>query len=316
MLLAEWAKGSVIQTSGTWNHVIDVYLALFGSKVQYDCWIWGSMFQFTPTVEKLKYAFIFKYKIDKLLELNYVHKDQFVHYKYKNLKESVKYNLIAILKFLAVRKSRRLYCLSNLNKQEICLLYNKQAIVDFAIFDDEPQPSRIGNLSQTRKPMQIFTVGRLAENKNIDKLILAFNTILKGGFDARFHIVGTGPDLEKLKALVKKLGISNKVEFHGFVSDSDLDYLFDRNAIFWCFDNADFNLAPLLFASHDYKVVCALPFQKNAFTERCQNFHICRRDVNSLVDKTIEIHNDTIIPTSRTFLSKYRWSSLATRISQ
>ena len=315
ILIQEWKNGSNIQTSGTWNHVIDVYLALIGSKVKYDCWIWGSMFQFAPTVEKLKYAFIFKNKINKILKLNRAYTDHFINYQYKNWNEYFKYNLIALLKFLAVRKSNRVYCLSNLNQKEISILYNRKAIVDFAIFDAIAQPSRSIDNLQNKTILQVFTVGRLAENKNIDKLVLAFNKILEAGIDARFHIVGTGPEAKKLENMVSSLGITRKVIFHGYLSDTELENFFDRNAIFWCFDNADFNLAPLLFASREYKVICASPFQKNKFTESCQNFHICCRSIDSLVEKTIEIRSDAVISYNRESLSEFTWSSLAERLS-
>ena len=74
LLSTEYEAGNIIQTSGTWNHVIDIWLATLGTKVTYDCWIWGSMYQFPPSVEKLKYSLIFRPKKNDILANNSQHR--------------------------------------------------------------------------------------------------------------------------------------------------------------------------------------------------------------------------------------------------
>lgn len=65
----------------------------------------------------------------------------------------------------------------------------------------------------------VVTVGRLVEQKN-QKQLIAAASVLVGHFpDARFSIVGDGPLRERLERLAKSLGLSNKINFTGSVSD-------------------------------------------------------------------------------------------------
>ncbi len=68
----------------------------------------------------------------------------------------------------------------------------------------------------------VLFVGRLAQEKNIAILIRAFAQIAKGA-RARLVLVGDGPDREELQALTKKLKITDRVEFRGFVPREHVD---------------------------------------------------------------------------------------------
>ena len=60
----------------------------------------------------------------------------------------------------------------------------------------------------------IIYVGRLEHFKGVDILIKA---IPKLDFHVRLHIAGDGPQKKELELLVKELGISDRVVFHGWV---------------------------------------------------------------------------------------------------
>lgn len=61
-------------------------------------------------------------------------------------------------------------------------------------------------------------VSRLRAEKGIDLLIEAFSRLVFENHDVHLHIVGNGPDGEKLKDLVTQLNIANKVTFFGEAS--------------------------------------------------------------------------------------------------
>ena len=65
----------------------------------------------------------------------------------------------------------------------------------------------------------IGNVGRLSEQKGMKYYIQAVPGVLSVHPEARFLIIGSGEDEEKLKVLTHKLGIQNKVYFTGYRSD-------------------------------------------------------------------------------------------------
>lgn len=58
-------------------------------------------------------------------------------------------------------------------------------------------------------------IGRVSQEKNIEEIINAMPDYMKSRESVRFVIVGSGPALEKLENLVKKLGIEDRFIFTG-----------------------------------------------------------------------------------------------------
>ena len=65
----------------------------------------------------------------------------------------------------------------------------------------------------------IGTTARLCTEKGLDFLIKGFKIVIDKGIDARLAIVGKGPELTNLREIVEKLGLSDKVEFKGFIDN-------------------------------------------------------------------------------------------------
>lgn len=69
----------------------------------------------------------------------------------------------------------------------------------------------------------IFTyVGRIAKEKSIDEVIIAFSEIKEKALKAKLLIVGGGPDLDDLKKLASKLDLNDYVFFEGQVDSSEV----------------------------------------------------------------------------------------------
>lgn len=75
-------------------------------------------------------------------------------------------------------------------------------------------------------------VGRLSFEKNVDVLLWAFVRIRGEQPGATLDIVGDGPALVSLREEAQRLGVSEQVQFHGFVSRDQLPELYPR---FDCF---------------------------------------------------------------------------------
>jgi len=63
----------------------------------------------------------------------------------------------------------------------------------------------------------IGSVGRIAKEKSFDKLINTMKTLIKINDSFKLMIVGSGPELENLQELVKKLKLENNIIFTGKV---------------------------------------------------------------------------------------------------
>jgi glycosyltransferase involved in cell wall biosynthesis len=62
-------------------------------------------------------------------------------------------------------------------------------------------------------------VGRLVSLKAVDVLLCAARLITQRRAGVEFVIVGTGPELEALRALARSLGVEKDVRFTGFIPD-------------------------------------------------------------------------------------------------
>lgn len=96
--------------------------------------------------------------------------------------------------------------------------------------------------------MNILTVGRLSEEKGHMRVVDALFKLKEDGFKFCWHIVGDGPEAEKLKAIVEECNMSRNVVFHGETDNPHRYYV-----------NADLLLlpsyheaAPMVFGEAEY----------------------------------------------------------------
>ena len=84
-------------------------------------------------------------------------------------------------------------------------------------------PSLVGRYCTGDFGNYILSVGRLDKLKRNELLIEALKYCDKG---VKAKIAGRGPEMETLKAFAAKCGVSDRVEFLGFVNDDDLIKLY------------------------------------------------------------------------------------------
>ena len=87
-----------------------------------------------------------------------------------------------------------------------------------------------GNLEPKPENLIVF-LGRLADEKQIDKLIRAV-AIMDPALDAKLEIVGGGELEAKLRSLAASLGIENRVTLTGFVEQDQLRDALQRGSVF------------------------------------------------------------------------------------
>ncbi len=77
----------------------------------------------------------------------------------------------------------------------------------------------IENIKASGEESDLVYVGRLVGHKNVDLLIRAVGIVRREVPDVRVIIIGDGPEMEGLKALVSELSLRKNVEFTGFLEN-------------------------------------------------------------------------------------------------
>jgi glycosyltransferase involved in cell wall biosynthesis len=93
--------------------------------------------------------------------------------------------------------------------------------------DSRNYKARFGERSENL----IVFVGRVTSEKQIDKLIRAF-ALLEPDLDARLEIVGGGELVDDLKELATRLGVADRVQFDGYVTNEFLRAALTRATVF------------------------------------------------------------------------------------
>ena len=82
-----------------------------------------------------------------------------------------------------------------------------------------------------REKNRILFVGRLTGEKHVDVVLRAM-TKLDPALDVTFDIAGGGDQRKALEALTAQLGLTDRVTFHGRVTDEQLRELYSRSSVF------------------------------------------------------------------------------------
>lgn len=88
------------------------------------------------------------------------------------------------------------------------------------------------NITRNNNNYNICSGGSLINLKNFDIVIKAFSKISEKYKDARLTIFGEGPKKAELQALTKELQIESKVEFVGFLKNTEVYKLLSNTNIF------------------------------------------------------------------------------------
>ena len=86
--------------------------------------------------------------------------------------------------------------------------------------------------------LRMLSVSRIEPNKRIDWLIRGLARLesspvpLSAEIDWHFDVAGSGSQIADLQALVAQLGLADRIHLLGFVSDEELERLYDRAHLF------------------------------------------------------------------------------------
>lgn len=90
-----------------------------------------------------------------------------------------------------------------------------------------------GELSRTvNEHVRVLTVGRLVANKGHDRLIRSIASARAKGVPVTLTIVGSGPQEQQLRRIIRELDLADVVRLAGAVSDEERDALYREADIF------------------------------------------------------------------------------------
>lgn len=113
-------------------------------------------------------------------------------------------------------------CLFGVNKEEITIIPNGVEPEQFIPLPQKPQVDL-----ESDKRVVCF-IGRLVPEKGIWQLLGCFSQVLEKVPDAKLVIGGRGPQKKILEDYMRKLGISDKVIFAGFLKNEQRNYLYQK----------------------------------------------------------------------------------------
>lgn len=92
----------------------------------------------------------------------------------------------------------------------------------FYVPENGIEPSRFTEMAKNfSSPLKVCFVGRLVPYKGLDMLISAAQTLLNNG-EMTLDVIGDGPSRVALEAQAQRLGVADKVTFHGWVEHKDV----------------------------------------------------------------------------------------------
>ncbi len=297
------------------NNAIMLYFATLLTPFSYVIHIFGQTFQFPEDLTK--YALIFRRHLGEIRESVAGYMESIPEKLPKcSLVKRILIELVAVARYIAVRKARRIFVLSNQVKWEVNKLYNREAIVSKGafpsyIFEYVPKENIKKRLCLEDKKI-ILNINRLIPKKRIDLCIQAFKEISNRMKDIVLVIGGTGPDEERLKSLAKDLDIESKVRFVGYIKEKELWDYYAICDVFVQLDRADFDIVSYEALGLGKKVIWSTEIEVDGFLDGNRFIFPADPTINSVSEvmkEALETELITMTSTEKENLYHYTWDN-------
>ena len=133
-----------------------------------------------------------------------------------------------------IRKSynnlTKVICVSKEAKQNFCEKYNiskDKVIVIYNYIDESLILKKANDFKVNNKVFTFVNVAKMRDQKRQDRLVMAASYLKKLGYKFKIQLVGDGPNLEKIKAMVTENNVSDVVEVLGLKTNP---YPYIKNA--------------------------------------------------------------------------------------
>jgi phosphatidylinositol alpha-1,6-mannosyltransferase len=210
---------------GAWTAVIPLtyYLLKFKDSYRPDAII--SMLWFPEGLANVLSAVIFRTTPSFI----FCHGVEILETK-STLKKLVRSKL-AFIKKLVLKNATKTFAVSNFTKEKVILLCNVEPEkvlvvnngVDLSTFLPAPPKQALLEKYKIQNNQAVFlTVTRLNDYKGVDYTLKSLPIVLKKFPDVKYLVGGIGPDLARLKSIVRNLELENNVIFIGKISEEEI----------------------------------------------------------------------------------------------
>jgi len=183
-----------------------------------------------------------------------------------------------------LRRATAIHCVSKAIAREVqqyaqCL--NKTTVIfpavdpDFFCLPSEPKQSNF---------FEVITIGSLIWRKGYEYALSAIHKLVARGGPVRFHILGDGPERQRLLYTIHDLGLENEVQLHGRVSLEQVRELLQQADVFLLSSLSEGISNAVLEA-----MACGLPVvttdcggMREAVTDGVEGFVVPVRDVDAM----------------------------------
>lgn len=140
-----------------------------------------------------------------------------------------------------IRNAKKLICVSEFTKKELLRYYPKVEHKVQVIYEGIDRPNRLITKEIEAKTLSKFNinkefilyVGTIAPHKNIVALIKAYANLKRDGYEQQLVIAGKkGWMYDEVFTLVERLGLQNNIIFTGFITDEELEVLYNKAMFF------------------------------------------------------------------------------------
>lgn len=126
------------------------------------------------------------------------------------------------------KAAKKVICVSEIQKKYIAENYDAQTIVIPNYIENKFMYKR----RKAKSPFVFVSVGEFEERKRFDLTIKAFSVFSKKHPKSHLILVGTGPLLEDMKKLAKKLKIDERIDFKGRVKNDLMPDIYNSSNVF------------------------------------------------------------------------------------
>lgn len=268
---------------------IRVKLAILFKKIPMRVFIFGQMFQFKNDISK--YSYIFSKKLKKIIDSqpDYISRLGKRPSLFKTPITFISNEFISLLKYWSIRKSDKVFVLSNQVKREVELLYGVPAsLLRGAISKTDINHNEILNPKPIAKRPVFISCCRLDEKKRVDVIIKAF---IKSKIEADLVIIGDGPEMNALKEIAYESSKYKAIKFLGRVSDEEKDLNLQLSDVFISMDNSDFVISGIEAIAIGKRAILSNHFDIDSFSDKITGLKLINPSIQSLSEEFDNIYD-------------------------
>ena len=218
----------------------------------------------------------------------------------------------------AIKRAKKIIAVSNYTKNDILKYFKVKSSKIKVIYEGVSLDSKVKDVSSNNLSKKyLLYVGNAYPHKNLERLILAFNKLIKD--ESNLYLILVGEIDYFYKKIQNKFLDSKQIIFTDFVLDKELTALY-KNASLYVFPSLyeGFGLPPLEAMSHGVPVICS---EASCLPEILGDsaIYFNPQDINDIAEKIKYVLNNkdvqkNLILKGFNQIKKYKWDKMAEEI--